>query len=316
MSSPLRWAAGALAAVLAAAAGCCQPPRAQVTLDQLVAEHNANAALAPRIWARARIEATSGLLFTWGSASPAATPNGFLILVKPADPLATPDFTLIGQEADVTVFQAGVSLVDAKYYFWFHGGKAWWGRLALAGAPGITDLPIDPTQLPAATNLLALPSVRSEPAALAMVTPDQPRDYFYDSPLEAIFGPCRYAYVVTHFARQNVSGRLAVKRETCFLRSDSAPPRPFLIRYLDEAGRPVMTARLKDYREVETPAGPRPVMPMDIRIDWPDSRAGVHILLSDATTAKGKPEACQPDFPAGIETIQVDRNIQPAGGKP
>lgn len=309
------------------APGCCRPPEHRVSLETLVEAHNANAQAVPKVWARAKIAVTmqdpaSGVLFTWGSTGPLVTPNGLLVMVKGADPLGVQDFVLIGQEANIDLFRLGASTDENKYYFWLRAGgkgQAWWGRLDLAGAPGVSGIPIDPTQLQAALNVCALPANATDIPAAGMVVTSEHLSYLYDSPWEATFAPCKHAYVVTSIERQPISRRIAFKRETYFLWSDTAPRRPFLIRYLDENGWPVMTARLGEYEPVPGATGKDlPVMPTDIRLDWPAKKTSVHIVLSKMTTDKGVREACRfQDFlPEGLATEQVDKALQAGPTKP
>ena len=317
----LAWAGAMLAP------GCCRLPEHRVSLETLVADHNANADAVPKLWARAKLAVTmqdpaSGLPFTWGSVSPLVTPNGLLVMVKGPHRLGVHDFTLIGQEANIDLFRLGASTQENKYYFWLRaGGKshAWWGRLDLAGAPGASAIPIDPTQLLAALNVCALPVSATDAPATTMVTTTERLSYLYDSAWEATFGPCRPAYVVTSIGREPVSRRLGATRETYFLWSDTQPRRPFLIRYLDEGGLPVMTARLGGYEPVAGGAGKdSPVMPTDIRLDWPAKKTSVHVVLSQMTTDKGVREACRFEdyLPEGIPVEQVDKALEASGTRP
>ena len=129
------WAWVVLAGAMLAP-GCCRPPEHRVSLETLVAAHNANADAVPKVWARAKIAVTmqdpaSGVPFTWGSTSPLVTPNGLLVMVKGADRLGVQDFVLIGQEANIDLFRLGASTEENKYYFWLRAGargRAWWGR--------------------------------------------------------------------------------------------------------------------------------------------------------------------------------------------
>ncbi len=309
------------------ATGCCQPPERRVSLETLVAAHNANADAVPKVWARAKIAVTmqdpaSGLPFTWGSVSPLVTPNGLLVMVKGANRLGVQDFVLIGQEANIDLFRLGASTEENKYYFWLRAGgkgRAWWGRLDLAGAPGISAIPIDPTQLLAALNVCALPAAATDLPAAGLVMTTEHLSYLYDSPGEQTFAPCKHAYVVTSIERQPISRRIGFTRETYFLWSDTKPRRPFLIRYLDETGSPVMTARLGEYEPVPGATGSDlPVMPTDIRLDWPARHTSVHIVLSKMTTDKGVREACRfQDFlPEGLAVEQVDKAIDSGQNRP
>ncbi|MCY2924043.1 MAG: hypothetical protein NT031_01140 [Planctomycetota bacterium] len=320
------WAWVVLAGAMLAP-GCCRPPEHRVSLETLVAAHNANADAVPKVWARAKIAVTmqdpaSGVPFTWGSTSPLVTPNGLLVMVKGADRLGVQDFVLIGQEANIDLFRLGASTEENKYYFWLRAGargRAWWGRLDHAGAPGVSDIPIDPTQLLAALNVCDLPANATDIPAAGMVVTTEHLSYLYDSPWEQTFAPCKHAYVVTSIDRQPISRRIGFSRETYFLWSDTAPRRPFLIRYLDENGWPVMTARLGEYEPVPGATGKDlPVMPTDIRLEWPARHTSVHIVLAKMTTDKGVKEACRfQDFlPEGLPVEQVDKALEAGQSKP
>ena len=259
--------------------GCCPScPKTMVSLDQLVGEYNANAAQAPRLWARARIEVTlrdpkSKLPFTWGSASPLAAPNAMLLLAKSKTaPLGPHDFALIGREAGVELFRMGSSTADAAYYFWYALGDrsgGFWGRLGLAGAPGVEGLPIDPTQLLAVLSICELPVDFTQPPTVALAMSDD---------------PC--AYVATYLDRQPVTGRILFKREIYFRWEEGKPRRPFRVDFLDADGVRVMTARLKDYRPIETSSDAAPVMPTSIEIAWPKEGSRLRIRLSEMNTTK------------------------------
>jgi len=306
------------AALLLLAAGCCTPPTTAVTLDELLAEHNANAAAVPRLWARARVQVdlvADGLPLSWGSTSPLAEPNGLLLLAKGEHRLGPHDFVLIGRETmAVELFRLGSSVAEGRYYFWArfgrHGG-AWWGRHRYAGAPQVGGLPIDPTQLLAVLGVCELPDDLTElPAAT----------------LRMDRRPCEYAYVVSVLDRQPVSRRIVVQREVHFTWDDRKPRRPFLVRIFDAAGRPALTARMSDYRPIDSPdtAGAAPVMPADIRISWEGPPADtyvrqIHLVLSEMTTADTwDRDACRFD-PQGIDpgrVVQVDAHLDSGDDAP
>ena len=258
----------------------CPPtcPETKVSLEDLVIEYNTNVERAGRLWARARIEVTvrdpkTKLPFVWGSASPLAAPNGMLLLRKSKTTRLGPhDFVLIGREAGVELFRMGSSTADAAYYFWYafgdHSG-GFWGRLALAGAPGIEGLPIDPTQLLAVLGICGLPDDFTQPPTVALTMSND---------------PC--AYVATYLDRQPVTGRILFKREIYFRWEEGKPRRPFRVNFLDAGGVRVMTAKLKDYRPIQTGGEAAPVIPTSIEIAWPQAGSRLRIRLSEMNTTK------------------------------
>jgi len=310
----------ALAPVVAAAcAGCCRPPKTTVSLARLVAEYNANAAAVPRLWARARIQVDllhDGLPISWGSTGPLAEPNGLLLLGKGPDRLGPHDFVLIGRETlAVELFRLGSNVEQGRYYFWARfgqGGGAWWGRNELAGAPGVTGLPIDPNQLPAVLGVCELPDdlTRLPTVLLRMRTE-----------------PCKYAYVLSYVDRRPISRRIGVRREVYFVWDDAKPRRPFLVRFLDARGRAILEARLADYRPIDVsalanpPATP-PVMPTDIRITWTGKAARslvrrIHLVLSEMTAEDTWDREATRFEPTGVSpgrVVQVDAGLKKGGG--
>jgi len=323
MRTALRRAMALTGPILLAACcgGCPKPcPQTLVPLEQLVREYNANAAAVPRLWARAKIALTltssKGRTVSWGSTLLA--PNGRLLLAKPEDPnkLGPADFALIGYEVSQPLFRLGNCAADGIYYLWYRFGDQggmWWGRTALAGAPGIEDLPIDPLQLLAVLCICELPSDFTQPPTVALSMNTEP-------------GQC--AYVLTYIDRQPVTGRLVFRREMYFRWDDNEPRRPFKVSFFDASGRRVMTADLLNYQPIDhadvEPAPARPsVMPTEINITWFDPRkkasGRIALVLSEMTTKrKWQLSACEPPDPEGMSpgsVIQVDRDV-PTGGGP
>jgi hypothetical protein len=301
-------------------AGCPQQcPRTRVSLDRLVGEYNSNAAAVPRLWARAKIAVTladkKGRTFTLGSTSPLAAPNGLLLLFKGANKLGPHDFVLVGREiAGVELFRLGSSTEQGIYYFWYHVGDAscaWWGRHENAGAPGQTDIPIDPNQLLGVLGICQMPD---DFTALPTVTLSMSRK------------PC--AYVLTYIDRQAGTGRIGARREVYFQWDNKKLRRPFLIKFFAPDGRRVMTARLRDYKPIKVEDGGReteiaPAMATDIEIEvikWPgeetdNSVRRVHLVLTGMTTEeKGRREACTFRPPPG-EVIQLDEGLERRGAE-
>lgn len=299
-----------LALLAAGVAGCPmdKPPTTVVSLDELIREHNANAAAVRQLWARVRVSVRlPGVPLPWNSST------SLLVLGKGPNPLGPHDFVLVGREAGVDMFRLGSSLEQGVYYFWYNmggHGAVYVGRNDLAGAAGVQAMPIDPHQLVSLLNVCAMPELLDRlPAASVSMQTRKP-----------------YAYKVSYVDRQKMSNRILSRREVYFTWSDdpAVPRRPFHVRILDAKGRPVVTADLKGYRAIETAGGGgSPVMPTDIRmtcIHWPEAgdpkpkvaRSAIHLVLSEMTAA-GKGNAARASRlkpPPNLPVIQVDRHIQ------
>jgi len=292
-------------------AGCAACPRTMLSLDELIARHNANAAAIPRLWAKAKIIVTFSNGLSWGSAL--LPPNGTLLLAKGPNPLGPHYLVLVGKEAGNEVFRLGSSPEQGLYYFWARWGEkatALVGRYKFAGAPGIQQPPIDPNQVLAILGIFALPN---DLTALPTVALSMSRN------------PC--AYVVTYIDRQPLTDRILFRKEIYFRWSETEPPRPFLVNLFDAEGRRVLSARLKKYKRIGEAGGTAPVMPTDIRIewvDWPDRRRevkSVRLILSGMTTQqRGDPyDQCrfEPDrLPAGVKPVLIDRDLDGGGKAP
>lgn len=309
MNLAARHAAFGLLTIATTLAGCVSCPKTHVSMDQLVSEYNANAARVPRLKARAKIHVTltdeRGRSFGWGSTSALAPPNGMLLLSKHDDPLGDKDFVLVGRESlAVDLFRVGSSAAEGKYYLWYHMseyGKAWWGRLDLAGAPGIEQMPIDPNHLLSVLAICAIPQEFSElPTVLMRMSKD----------------PC--AYVLTYVDRQARTGRIIATHEIYFNWDDSGLRRPFMIKLLGPDSKHIMTARLSNYRRIDadSPEAQGPVMPTDIRIDWPAKGNKVHLALSEMSSADTWDVSfCRfsDELPSGIgpdNIVQVDAALK------
>ncbi len=313
-----RAAATVMAVVLAATVGGCDPflracPDRAVGLERLLAEYNANADAVPRVWARAELSVTmdpaDGPPITWDSGAPTC----LLLLAKGPRRLGPHDFVLIGREtANMELFRIGSSTEDGVYYFWYkigkHGG-AWLGSQALAGAPGIDNLPIDPMQMLGVLAVTALPDDLTRLPAVALSMNDTP-------------GEC--AYVVTLIDRQPLTNRVLFRREILFRwDGEPGPLRPREVRVFNAEGRRMMTASLADYAPIDTsglddPPASEPVMPTDI--DMRFHAAGkaqafvrrIRLRLSEMTAEDvWLREAAQFRPPAGVPVQQVDRGIRP-----
>lgn len=262
-------------------AGCRleHPPiETLVTMSQVISEYNSNAAKVPRLWARAQIVMTyrenpNEVGISWGSTMD--DPNGLLMLKKTANPDAPKDFMLQIQELGERFGQLGMSTVDGAYYFWLNIGgerKCSWGHLKLAGAPGIVGMPIDPTQLLAVLGVCELPADQTRPPFVGQTIS-------FDPP----------AYVLTFIDRQPVTGKFKFRREIYFRWSQTKARRPFMVKIFNDLGLVVLTAEMKDYREIaiegiNDDAGPAPVMPTDIKLTWHETGSELHLVLSEMTT--------------------------------
>jgi len=304
-----------IAASLAAAAtgsGCCDKScpdiKTILPVHQVVGEYNANASQIDQLWAKAKIEVTvpkAGIPFSWGSTDPNAEYNGLLMLFKNEDNKLGPhDFVLIGRETGVDVFRLGCSVADDMYYFWFGMGEdstLVWGRISLAGAPGVKGLPIDPLQVPAVLGICELPDDLTQPPLVTQTMNVTP-------------GEC--AYVLTYVDRQPITNRLLARREVYFRWSDCKPRRPFMVKLFDNRGVRVMTAEMADYAPVRLDGDDEneatgPIMPTDIRISWPGQGTSVRIVLDKMNDYKGMRAGCAwPKDKPVKKIIQVDRDIE------
>lgn len=318
---------GLFSLLIIAAAGCNQPlPKSQVTLNELVAKYNANAADAPMLAAYTDIEFTAYHEATGLPIPLWSSPNGLLRIKKGPDPLGTHDMVLIGREVSKQVLRVGTSRKEGSYYMWtlIPETKAMWGRIALAGAPGIEALPIDPTGLQAVLGICQLPADQSRIPAVT---------------LRMDTTPGQYAYVLGYISRQPVSNKFVVRREfrfawdekrpdglAEFLWGPERPRRLDEINFFDAKGRKRMSATVSDYKpidvsESEDPPENPPVMPTDIRITWFNDRKqktySVRLRLTQMTTEEiWDTEICEliqnlpDDFPRH-EIIQVDKHLTP-----
>lgn len=301
------------------AAGCAEPcPKTALGLDQLVGRYNANASAIPKLYAQVRMSVQladdKGRTFLWGSTI-SISPNGTLLLGKADNPLGPHNFLLMGREAGRTLFQMGSNVeqeyagVTGLYYLWYNVADrngAWWGSLALAGAEGV-DIPLDPTQLAAVLGVIELPSDFTKlPTVALTLQADQDR---------SLCKPCQCAYVVTYIDRQPVSNRILFKREILFRWSDKEPARPFQVNLISPQGRRIMTATLKDYRQIDTgEEGPAPEMPTNIEIVWPQTSNRIHLVLSEMNAHQGRAEQAVFDPPTA-NVNRVDAGIGQGGAK-
>ena len=316
---------GLLSLFVIATGGCSQPmPKTQVTLDELVAEYNANAAAVPMLAAYAEIDFTAYHEITGLPMGLWSSPNGLLRMKKGPAPLGTHDMVLIGREVSKQVLRVGTSSKENVYYMWtlMPEARAMWGRTELAGAPGIKLLPIDPTGLQAVLGICQLPAGQSSTPAVV---------------LQMDTKPGRYAYVLGYVSRQPVSNRFVLRREFRFAWDEKRPnwlarlfwgahrPRRLdEINFFDARGRRIMSAAVSDYKSVDistldNPPATAPIMPTDIRITWFNDRkrktASVRLRLTQMTAEEmWDTEVCEflKNVPGDIppdKVIQVDTDI-------
>jgi len=300
-----------LAGLLAAAGGCATPcPDSLRSIDQIVAAHNANAASVPRLWARVEMDVSlkpeTGPEMTWRSGSP----TSLLLYRRGQNPDGPHDFVLLGREmAAVELFRLGSSTAQGLYYFRYKFGDragAWYARLALAGAPGVKHMPIDPMQLLGILGITPLPDEPGKLPAVALSMNNTP-------------GQC--AYVVTVLDRQPVSNRVLFKREIVLPWTGKEPPLPTRVNIFDDTGRRVMTAALADYKPIDVsslddPPAKSPVMPTDIDITCSDAPGvprlirKIHLRLSEMTVEdKWLPEAVDFQPPTGVVPVPTDAGV-------
>lgn len=251
----------------------CETPHPPLSTIQppgvVIGDYNAAASRIPRLWARAEI------IYRESAGGIPISASGLLTLRKSADRMKPADFFLKFNEAGNEIGRLGVSTADQAYYAWFQAGdKATcrWGRLALAGAPGVEDMPIDPTQLPAVLAICELPFEATDPPYVV-------QRIGFDPP----------AYVLSIIDRQPVTGRFLYRRDVYFRWSETEPRRVFRVDLFDENGLAVLTAHLQNYRPVamegvddETPVE----MPTDIRMRWRKTGGELRLKLSNMTTTK------------------------------
>lgn len=290
--------------VIAAGVGCqpAHPPLSTLqSAETVLAEYNAAAARVPRLWARAEIS------YKESASSLPLHADGLLALRKSSDPSQPPDFFLKFSEAGEEIGRLGVSTADGAYYAWFRVGERQgcrWGRLALAGAPGVEDMPIDPTQLPAVLSICELPVDAVVPPFVAQ---------------RISFDPC--AYVLTYVSRQPISGRFLFRRELYLRWAVGEPRRAFRTDLLDENGLAVLTADLRNYQPVameDVPPGPPAEIPTEIFLRWRKTGGELRLKLLGPTTAdRVDPEAFRffDRLPPALrdQARQIDAHLTPAG---
>jgi hypothetical protein len=188
------------------------------------------------------------------------------------------------------------------------------GRLSLAGAPQLDDLPVDPLQLLAALGVTEMPSDLSTIPTVALSFSDDPS-----------------AYVVTYIDRQPITGKILFRREVYLHWHADKPRRPFLVKVFDHRGRRVMTARLDDWQRIDTttmfdPPDRTPMMPTDIRIDLhpprrtdqPDrTRIGsIRLRLADMQAEMNDDEESRWDRAAALLWQRLPADLPPESLQP
>jgi hypothetical protein len=253
------------------------------------------------------VQPPDALPMTWRSGSPTCR----LLYWRGENPDGPHDFVLVGREtAALELFRMGSSTAQGLYYFWYKlgdQGGAWYGRLALAGAPDVKLVPVDPMQLLSVLGVTPLPAGPGRlPATVLTMVNDRP-------------GECSYVLAVVD--TQPVTGNAMLKREIVFAWAKDQPARPREVRLLDAASRRVMTATLADYRpidvsELDDPPDEPPVMPTSIDIVCHDVPGSVRLIrrirlkLSDMTAEDiAMRQAVDFKPPAGVRPVLVDKDI-------
>ncbi len=290
-------------------AGCDIPPGEYakcpeqfLSLEELTVHYNANARKVPKLWARvsARVQ-VKGL--TWGSAGKKDPSNGLLLLSKAEATPTAPNFVLIGKETGMDILRLGTDARTGLYYWWLQIGnnaRAYYGRQAMAGAPGVEAMAIDPVHLMAMLGVTELPRPEAGkmPAALMQMRGE---------PLPA--------YVVRYVSPQPVTGHLKLWREIRFRWDKEGPSRPYRIRLFDAKGLCRVWADLSDYESAAVGEGVTvpPELPTYIRMTWPEIKGvqlarRLEIRLKEMSTVKKFRQSAftfNPPPGAGVP-IQVD----------
>lgn len=300
--------------LLAALVGCTAYPKTSLKQEELLSQYNANANKVDRVWARADLTANvsigskhidSSLVVMQKSAGGEAT--------APATPSngGQPEFVLIGREAGIDIFRTGIDTADGLYYFWYKFGDkngAWAGPLAAANAPKNADVPVNPIEM------VSLLSVTDIPSAGQSVKVDKtPWLKPVKSPGQ-VFGPSRYAYIVSVYAD---SAKKQLQREVYFTWSDTEKARPFLVKMYDSQGRMRAYADLSNYQTVAM-AGGQAEMPTDIVITWPpatvtqpESRISLKLSEIGPKDVDQRVFSFRGNLPGGLQVKNID---PPAGG--
>jgi len=244
------------------------PLNTLVSVDEIITDHNRNAAKVPRLWARAHITMREKAgAFPLGA-------DGILMLNKTPGVLGVHDFVLVFKKTGEELGRIGISTRESVYYMWMKVGdnpSCLWGRLGLAGAEGV-EIPINPVQLLSVLTVCELPSVLTRVPFVAQTIS-------FDPP----------AYVLTYVDRQPISNKLRFTRKIYFLWSEKDPPKPFMVELLDTRGVAVLTAKLSDYKTISSDVSSddaQPMMPTDIQLTWNQTGAELNLKLYKMTTAE------------------------------
>lgn len=298
----------ALAVASGALAGCPRKtvqvmapcPTEVVSLEQLIAQHNQQAGMAPQLWSRIdRIDVT--FLDDKGKPKSYTLTSGYLLLRKsPGDPLGPQDFLVTGREGNKDIFRLGSDATGGVYYFWYdvsrdqQGGR--WGRYANLNRPGMQATGFNPTQLVNVLGLLPWPTRLEEPPFPTAV---------------AELDPC--VYLMRFYATRPGRQGFYLEREVTLDRRDPAH-RPTLVRLYDSFGRNVMVATPRNYAAIggASSASAGPEVATEVDIVWPlverNGLKAIRLRLQkrDLTTAKALPEST---FAFDPESLNI-RDVQ------
>lgn len=301
-------AAGVLAGVLLAVAGCTPYPKTQpIPQDQLLGRYNDNAQRITALWARANVVAdvgdTQGHRGRWGSML--GSPNSILAAQK-GEGGPAPAFVLIGREAGVDIFRAGIDPPAGVYYFWYKFGDrsgGWGGSLAQANQPHAAEVPANPVQMVSLLGMLPL----GQQGQTVEMEVTRPGKSVWSG------GKQRYAYVVKVFEPAAQGAKPVLQREVYFTYSDTEPPQPFRVDMFDPQGLLRTRADLGDYRGVQM-AGGQAQVPSRITIAWPriaNLQAGnqLDLALSELQNRELSPKVFdfRANLPEGLAVRDVDQ---------
>ena len=270
-----RW--GVLPALLLAtvfiAAGCPRCPGELVSREELFDRYNTNADQLQTLWAVADIEIQ---LNHRGLFQSIRIPDGRLYFRRRSeDPLAPQNFMLRGKELDQELLRLGIDGAEGLFYYWADvPGRAQfarWGTVADADSGALGSAVLNPASLLSLLGVLPWPTDLDAPSQVA---------------LETLEKPCVYQMLV--LSRRDAWEGWYLARKI-WLDRRAEPPRPYKVWLYNRQGQVAMEAELGDYAVVATNGDPTsaPVIPTDIRIQWPDSDPvrGIRLRLSGASVA-------------------------------
>ena len=276
LSPAAAWVAMGLACVVLV--GCGPKPRlcpdTVYTVEDLVAQNNANAAKVPQL--RARAELIRVKYTNEQNQSKEYSLEGTLDLRKaPDDPFGTQDFMLRGKVGlGAEVFRLGTDAKNQLFYLRIQvpgetgDTRGCWGRTA--------DLP----GLQAASTGKQGGISGFDPAQLLTVLGVMPWPADFDTVLSnELSDICAYE---VQFLGPRPGGGVRLTRKVWLDRYEPSH-RPTRVQLYDSLGRVTMDARLGKYRAIQTadPEEQWPVMPTDIQANWPLAKFSMRLVFTD-----------------------------------